>query len=152
MREIILIAAVSENNTIGLEGKLPWKIPEDLKRFRELTTPYPIIMGRKTYESIGRPLKNRLNIVLSKNTTFEEVITARTVKEALLKAKETNDFAYIIGGEQIYKQTMPLATRLEITKVHKDVKGDAFFPEITNDWKLIVDDKRDGYSFRTYLK
>lgn len=149
MTQITIIAAISENYVIGNKGKIPWHIPEDLKRFKQLTTGNTVIMGRKTYETIGKPLPNRKNIVVTKNKEFsaDGIFVAHTLEEALAQCTEKT---YIIGGQQIYEQAMPLADKLEITHVHKIVEGDAFFPQITNNWKEIKKIDKKEYSFVTY--
>ncbi|MDP7193960.1 MAG: dihydrofolate reductase [Dehalococcoidia bacterium] len=132
--EKIIIAAASENNVIGNKGKLPWEIPEDTKRFKKLTLYHPVIMGRRTYYSIPeehRPLPNRTNIVLSKDMEpTRGVHIARNLDEAL-RFSESMD-TYIIGGESIYKSFLSLADKIELTRVHIECEGDAFFPEINN--------------------
>ena len=160
--KITLIAAISENNVIGVEGKVPWHIPEDMKRFRELTLEHPAIMGRKTYESIPdrfRPLPKRKNIVMSKSLNPKEgIYIARNVDEALVLAEEKD--SYVIGGAEIYRLFLSLADELEITRVRKYFDGNAFFPEVDwNEWKLINPEenlisKNEGipYSFLTYKR
>ena len=155
---LTLIAAVSENNVIGNRGTIPWHIPEDLQRFRDLTSGHPVIQGRKTYESIvkklGHPLPGRKNIVLSKNLASREgILVARTVEEALRFAVAERKDAYAIGGEEVYRTFLPLADRMELTRVHKRVEGDSFFPEIDfNSWEKINEVKRRSYSFLKYEK
>lgn len=129
---LTIIAAIGKNNELGKDNQLLWDLPEDLKHFRKLTTGYPIIMGRKTYESIGRPLPNRTNIVVSrKEDWFEEgILIVPTLKEAIKHAKRINENIFIIGGGTIYEQTMDLAERLEITKVDFETDADTFFPKI----------------------
>lgn len=160
---LIIIAAVSENNVIGIGGKVPWKIKEDRRRFKDLTLYHPVIMGRKTYESLSekfRPLPERDNIVLSRTFEGEKGISvARTLDEALIMAISGNDREpYIIGGEQIYDLFLPLSYKIEMTRVHRHYEGDAFFPDVDWDrWNLISEKKsstNDGleYSFLTYIK
>ena len=167
--DIILIAALSENRVIGNNGKIPWHIPEDLKRFRKLTLEHPVIMGRKTYESIGKPLEKRTNFVVTRNKEFnpegivisysiEEAIEkacrkSSPIEEAIEKAEEYKKEIYIIGGEEIYRQTIDLATKLRLTEVKGEYEGDAYFPEIDeNKWVKGVLSKFDKYSFVTYIK
>lgn len=164
-----LIAAIAKNYVegkgypIGKDGKLPWNIPQDLKRFKELTTGHPIIMGRKTYESIPsnfRPLKNRLNIVLTGNLEYKaEGVKIFHTLEAALSCLECSivkqegidsNLVYIIGGESIFKKAMTRADSLEITHVDKVVEGDAFFPEIGKEWKETIRNDYEGYSFVRY--
>ena len=151
---IVIIAAVSENNIIGYQGKIPWHIPEDLKRFKELTSGNAVIMGRKTYDSIGKPLPKRTNIVVTRNKNFEAkgISVAHSLEDAI---KQSQDFgrAYIIGGQQIYEQAMPLADKLELTLVHKAVQGDSVFPKINyREWKETSRTGKQEYSFVTYTK
>jgi dihydrofolate reductase len=135
--KLSLIVAIAQNGCIGIDNKLPWYLPEDLKYFRRLTTGNIVIMGRKTYDSIGKPLPNRHNIVISRNTDFqaEGIKTVCSIDEALKIAESLAEIsgineAFIMGGAQIYAQTLPLAQRLYITEVKKNVTGDAFFPSI----------------------
>ena len=138
--EIVLIAAVDKNLAIGKDGKIPWEIKEDLKFFRENTENTAIIMGRATYDSIGRPLPKRKNIVMTR--TFKEregIIEVNSSKDALEHAISYSEKINIIGGEYIYKEFLPLATKLLITEIDIEViSPDAFFPEWdTNRWKEI---------------
>lgn len=156
MTYIRIIAAVSENNVIGNNNDIPWHIPEDLKRFKDLTIGNAVIMGRKTYESIisrlGHPLKGRKNIVLSRNHDFKDmgVVIARTIDEALEKSND-NDIAYVIGGESVYREFITYSSLMNITRVHKKVEGDAFFPEIAwEQWVETSREDRDKYSFLIY--
>ena len=126
---ITLIAACSTNRVIGKNNTLIWKVPGDLKRFKELTSGHTVLMGRKTYESIGRPLPNRRNIILSRNKDL--VVEGCLVYSNLLEVLELykNDL-FVIGGEEIYRQTLGYADKVELTLIHKDYEGDAFFPEV----------------------
>ena len=157
-----LIAAVSENNAIGRNNELPWKLPEDLKFFKRTTLGKPVIMGRKTFEALGKPLPGRLNIVLSRNkelTLPDGVLLLGDISEAteyLENSEEYKDLeqAFIIGGGQVYQQAMPLAERMFITRVHTTVDdADAFFPVIDHThWKLVweeqhAQDEKHAYSF-----
>ena len=155
MREIIIIVAVAKNNVIGKDNKIPWHISDDFKHFKELTLNHPIIMGKNTYLSLPkRPLPERENIILTfQDDPFNE--QGITIKHSLKDALEytENKDVYIIGGASVYKQAIELATKLEITSIDKEYDGDTFFPEINLDiWKLIKEDKREGYSFQTYIK
>lgn len=167
--DLILIAAVAENNVIGKEGGIPWRLPEDMKRFKELTTGYPVIMGRKTYESLPdrfRPLPNRWNIVLTRQPDVRpnDVSIAASLDEAVLlirqrvpSVKEAVGIdcgcAYVIGGQSVYEAALPLANRLEITHVYQTVDGDAFFPEIDpHIWLPTNQIGREGYAFVTYRR
>ncbi len=140
-----LIVAMDRNRVIGFDNALPWHLPEDLKYFKSVTMGKPIIMGRKTFESIGRPLPGRLNIVITRNTGWQHpgVVVAHSLSEALALAasappsREAGE-VMVIGGEQIYRSAIEKASRLYITRVDTEVKGDAFFPEITEDcWREV---------------
>ncbi|MEX2013496.1 MAG: dihydrofolate reductase [Parcubacteria group bacterium] len=129
---ISIIVAHSRNMAIGKANTLVWHLPDDLKRFKKLTTGHPIIMGRKTYQSINRPLPDRTNIVVTRDTNLEipGCIVVHSVVEAIEKAKEFDrEEIFIIGGAEIYKETLSLADRLYVTAIDMHVDGDAFFPE-----------------------
>ena len=132
---VSIIVAKSTNNAIGFDNQIPWKLPEDLKRFKEITMNSTVIMGRKTYESIGRPLPGRINIVISRNLNqFKEdnIMLVDSLDKAILKSP-SNKPIFIIGGEQIYKQALDkgIVDCVYITNVEMDVEGDAFFPELS---------------------
>lgn len=133
---IALVVAVARNGVIGRAGDLAWKISDDLKRFREITLGKPVIMGRKTYDSIGRPLPGRVNIVVTRRAAaVEGCLVAASVEEALrLGAKAAADLdtdeICVIGGAEIYAATLPLASRIYLTEVEAEVEGDTFFPSI----------------------
>ena len=139
-QKIILshIVAVSKNNVIGLKNKLPWHIPEDLKYFYNTTKNKVLIMGRKTFQSMGKALPNRFNVVLTKNTDFrkKEIVVFPSFEEALEHCRQSAILEkygreiFITGGGEIYKQTLPLVDRLYVTRIHKEYEGDAFYPEI----------------------
>ena len=137
--KITIVAAIASNNVIGQKNSLPWDIPEDLKRFKQLTSGHTILMGRKTFDSIGRPLPNRTNIGMTKDTNYQKegVEIVFDEKEALNLIKELNQEVFIIGGSKIYELFEPWATSLMITRVLKDFEGDAFFPDINwNNWQM----------------
>src|SRR5688572_14242565 len=129
---IALVVAMAENRVIGKENKLIWHLPADLKFFKNLTTGHPIIMGRKTFESIGKPLPNRTNIVITRQQDFEAegCLVAHSLSEALMMAQQMDSDVFIIGGAEIYKQAMFLADTIYLTEVHHSFEGDTFFPEI----------------------
>ena len=139
---ISLIVAVSRNGVIGVDNQLPWHLPDDLRYFKSVTMGKPLIMGRKTHESIGRPLPGRANIVLTRDRqwTAEGVVVVNDLDAAIAAAKRACDASHvdevmIIGGEQIYKMTLDTAHRLYLTEVDADVEGDAFFPAVdTQQW------------------
>lgn len=130
---ISLVVAMSENRVIGVENRLPWHIPEDLKRFKKITSGHPIVMGRKTFESIGRPLPNRTNIVITRQKDYrvEGVVTVFSLEEALEWAGRSpgSDEIFVIGGGEIFSQILPRAGRIYLTEVEWPFEGDAFFPE-----------------------
>ena len=135
--KIVLVAAIGENNIIGRDGQLPWHIKSDLRHFRALTLDKPVIMGRKTYESIGKPLDRRTNIVITRDATFSApgVLTAPSFEAALELARKDSttrgaNEIMIIGGSDIFAAALPLADRLEITHVHVSPEGDVTFPPI----------------------
>jgi len=133
---ISIIAAIGNNNVIGSKNSLPWHLPADFKHFKEITLGKPCIMGQKTFESIGKPLPGRTNIVLSlaKNLKLNGCTVASSIEDALKAAGEAKE-VMICGGASVYRQFLPLADRLYITLVHGDFEGDAFFPEIERaDW------------------
>lgn len=130
--EICIIAALSENRVIGKDGKIPWYISEDLKRFRELTTPHPIIMGRKTFESIGKPLPLRTNIIITRDLSFTEprCMVVHSLEDGITAAKVIdNEKIFIVGGGEIYAQAIEFADRLYLTLVERNFEGDTFFPD-----------------------
>ncbi|MBI2639816.1 MAG: type 3 dihydrofolate reductase [Candidatus Sungbacteria bacterium] len=129
---ISLIAAIAKNNVIGKGNTMLWKLSADMKRFRELTIGKPIIMGRKTYESIGRPLPERVNIILTRDKSYlqEGCIVVHSVDEALQKCNGYEE-AMVIGGGEIYKLFLPRATRMYLTLVDHDFEGDTYFPEFS---------------------
>lgn len=151
--EISIIAAVSENRVIGKDNKLLWRIPEDLKRFRELTTGHPIIMGRRTFESIGRFLPDRINIVITSDETFEAegCIVCHSLEGAIETAKAAEpEKIFIIGGGRVFEQAIGLADKLYLTVVEGEFEGDTFFPDYP-DFKKVVSEKSgesQGLKFR----
>ncbi|MCC3861343.1 type 3 dihydrofolate reductase [Pseudemcibacter aquimaris] len=142
MVKVSLIVAAAENRTIGKDNDMPWKISSDLKYFKKVTMNKPVIMGRKTFESIGKPLPGRTNIVITRDTGFthEGVITAHSVEMALDVAHGMAEMRkekeiMVIGGAQIYALTLPIADRLYLTRIHAEIEGDAHFPELDEkDW------------------
>ena len=157
--EIVLIAAVDINLAIGKEGKIPWDIKEDLKFFRQNTENTAVIMGRATYDSIGRPLPNRKNIVMTRSIQGRDgVVEVSSSQEAINEARSYSEKVNIIGGEYIYKEFLPLATKLLITEIELEVdSADAFFPKWDlNIWKEISRQKSSengiNFSFVEYVK
>ncbi len=161
--EKIIIAARAENNVIGYQGNLPWGIkdyPEDMARFRKVTSGYPIVMGRLTYESIGRPLPKRLNIVLTtqKNYSIEGILVAHSLDQALELAETRkegidNSKCYIIGGEAIYKLALPQTDVLDLTEIKKEYEGNTFFPRIDKrEWEEVNREILPNLDFVRYEK
>ncbi|MFN4298216.1 MAG: dihydrofolate reductase [Thermaurantimonas sp.] len=139
MAQIILIAAMSQNRVIGRNNQLIWHIPSDLRHFRQLTLGQIVVMGRRTFESIGRPLPKRTNVVITRNPHFqaEGVQVYHSLKEAL-EAFPSSERIYIAGGADIYRQALPLADLMELTIVHRDYEGDTTFPEWNpSEWEII---------------
>lgn len=158
MKPCVHITAVSSNNVIGIQNKLPWHIPEDLKFFRDKTRNCTVIMGRKTFESLGSPLPGRKNIVISRKKSFEGVLMAEGVDSAIKKAqKEKNpNEIFIIGGAEIYKQSLNSVQKIYLTRIHKNYEGDVFYPEVPKDQFYLaekIDHKGDpDFSFLTYIR
>jgi dihydrofolate reductase len=152
MPVINLIAAVADNGVIGAGNALPWRIPEDLKRFKALTMGHTLVMGRKTFDSIGRALPGRTTIVVTRDRAWKKdgVIVAHDLDEALARASGE---VFIAGGGEIYAQTMMRAERLYITHVHRDIdgEGDTYFPPIDlARWEPIAREPHDGFEFVDY--
>ncbi|HQT00533.1 MAG: diacylglycerol kinase [Hydrogenophilales bacterium 16-64-46] len=125
-----VIAALAKNRVIGIENRLPWRLPEDLAHFKALTLGHPVLMGRKTFESLGRPLPGRTNIVITRNPDYRpEGVTPAASIPAALAACEGHDEVFFIGGAELYAQAIPLADRLYLTEVDIEAQGDAWFPE-----------------------
>ena len=139
-----LIVAAAENNSIGKNNQLLWHLPNDLKFFKNTTWGMPVIMGRKTFEAVNKPLPGRFNIVITRQERWKAdgVIVAKDLNDALQKATETNcKEIFIIGGGEIYKQSMEMADKIYLTRVHATIEGDTFFPMVDeNKWQLIADE------------
>jgi len=136
-----LLVAASENNVIGRDNKLPWHLPDDLKYFKNLTWAMPILMGRKTFDSIGKPLPGRKSIVITRNNDWhhEGVDVVHSLEAAVEKAKEYGaKEIFVIGGAEIFKTSLPNAARIYLTRIHHQFDGDVFFPVINEDqWTLV---------------
>ena len=160
-RELTIIAAVSINNIIGNKNKLIWKLSNDLKRFRNLTTNHSVIMGRKTFESLPNPLPDRDNIVITRDTNYSKpnIQVCSSIEDAINLTK-TDTQPFIIGGGEIYTQTINIVDKIELTRVHEEFDGDAYFPEIPLDiFELINEENYNSdlenefdYSYLTYKK
>jgi len=159
--KISMIVAADEENGIGKNNELLCHLPADLKYFKNLTTSHAILMGRKTYESIGKPLPNRTNIVISRNTnSIEGCHVFNNIEAGINFAKSLNETElFIIGGDSIYQQSLALTHTIYLTRTHHIFEADAFFPSLENDWKLIketnhlADEKNKfDYSFMVFEK
>ncbi len=153
---ISLVVAVSENNVIGKDNQLLWHLPNDLKFFKNTTWGMPVIMGRKTFDSMGKPLVGRTNIVITRQDdwTAEGVMACSSLEEAMKAAAATDaKEAFVIGGGQIYKQSIGIADRIYLTRVHTNIGGDTFFPEVdTNLFELVSSlpfrqDEKHAYAY-----
>ena len=161
-KNITIIVAAAENDAIGKNNDLIWSLPDDLKRFKKLTSGHSIIMGRKTFDSFPGLLPNRKHIVISKKSEDyfpENVVVVNSIEKAL-KVCNDDENPFIIGGGQIYKLAMEISDKIELTRVHAEFEADTFFPEINeNKWKLICSEKHEkderhkfSFSYKTYLK
>ena len=140
---ISAIVAISRNNVIGRDGHLPWHLSADLKRFKAITTGHSIILGRKNYDDIGRPLPNRTNYVLTRNANFEApgCIVCNSLAQAVESAQSAGESeCFIIGGAAVYREAMPLVKKMYVTRVESDVDGDVFFPEWGEGWRKVSEE------------
>ena len=153
---ISIIVATSKNRVIGNNNSLIWKLPADLKRFKQITTGSTVVMGRKTYESIGKPLPNRRNIIITRDTNYlvDNCEIVNSLEEALMLC---NNDCFIIGGGEIYKQSIDIADKIYLTLVQEDFEGDTYFPEIGKEWTKVFREDYEGdeknehkYSFIDY--
>ena len=157
--KISVIAAMSQNRVIGRDGSLPWHLPTDLARFKSITTGHTVIMGRKTFESVGKPLPNRRTIIITRNNDYQcaDVFIAHSLDEALDHAAHEDEI-FILGGETVYRIALPRADRLYLTIIHATIEGDTYFPNLDfDDWKLVEDERHESderhayaFSFRRY--
>lgn len=158
---INIIAAMAKNGVIGNKGQLPWKLGEDMRHFIKVTSGFPVVMGRKTFESIGRPLKDRINIILTRDESYKKdgCLTLNSIEEVVEKFKDKN--LMVIGGEEIYRQFLPYTDRIYLTYIDKDFEGDTFFPKFIDDEGWIKESEEKGikdeknpydYYFQIYIK
>ena len=152
---VTIVAAVARNGVIGVDGGLPWRLPDDLRRFKELTLGHVLVMGRKTYESIGHPLPGRATIVVTRSPSWDsgaaEVRVSRSVSDAIAAAAALDDEVFVVGGAQVYAAALPLADRLELTWVDAEPEGDTTFPELDlRDWRQVRREEADGAAYATY--
>ena len=131
---ISLIAAMAKNRIIGRQGEIPWEIPGEQKMFKKITIGHAVIMGRKTYESIGRPLPDRTNIIVTRQKEYRAAgsIVVHDLADALNHCPQDEDEAFICGGGQLYHEALPIADRIYLTVIPRDIKGDTYFPEISS--------------------
>lgn len=158
---ITIVAAAAENNALGKDNDLIWRLPDDFKRFKALTSYHHIIMGRKTFESFPKPLPNRKHVVITRQENYknEAIEVVHSLEEAI-QFSSTEDQVFIIGGGEIYKQALPFANKIELTRVHGEFEADAFFPEIDEGkWDLVNSEFHDkdekhkySFSYLTYTK
>ena len=159
---LTIIAAASENNALGKDNQLVWHLPDDFKRFKSLTSEHYIVMGRKTFESFPKPLPNRTHIIITRQNDYEVpegCLVASSLQHAIQLCPK-NEEVFIIGGGEIYKQSIEIADKIDLTRVHTTIEADTFFPEIdTNHWKLVFeefhtkDEKHEyDFTFLTYIR
>ena len=153
--KLIAVAAMASNRVIGKNGQLPWRLSEDLKFFKELTSGHAVIMGRKTFDSIGRPLPNRKNIIISKSLqrAHAGTILVKSIEEILSADLGLTGELYVIGGAQVYESLMPHISELFLSYIHQEYSGDTTFPEFENtfgDYKLIK--QFDQFEVRHYVR
>ncbi|NEM97316.1 dihydrofolate reductase [Pontibacter burrus] len=156
---IAIVVAVAENNVIGKDNQLIWHLPADMRFFKNLTMGHPIVMGRKTYESIGKPLPGRTTVIITRQHDFEApgCIVVNSIDEAITQAQTIDQDVYIIGGAEIYKQALNKVDTIYLTQVHHAFEGDTFFPEIVeSQWEVTSEEKHEpdeknkySYSFVT---
>ncbi|MEY4050086.1 MAG: hypothetical protein RL262_920 [Bacteroidota bacterium] len=153
---ITLVVAASENNAIGLNNQLLWHLPKDMRFFKNTTWGMPILMGRKTFESMGsKPLNGRLNIIITRNKNWvsEDVTVVHTMEEAIaLATKFSYNELLVIGGGEIYEMALPLAQKIWLTRVHTTIEGDVYFPTLNADWEMVSSiqnaaDEKHKFSF-----
>lgn len=159
--KITFIVAATENNVIGKGNKMPWHLPNDLKYFKKNTLEHSVVMGRKTFESLGKPLPDRRNIILTRDMTAksDDIDIANSFQEVLNYCRDEREI-FIIGGGEIFKQTLPFADKILLTRLHTTIDGDAYFPELPeNEWTLESEDKHEkdekhafDYSFQVYVR
>ena len=159
--QVEIIVAVASNRAIGLSGGIPWKLPADLRRFRKITTGHSVIMGRRTWESLARPLPDRENIVVTTrdDLIYDDIVHARSLSAALQVASYPQP-TFVIGGERLFKEALSIASVLHITEIHKQFEGDVFFPLIdSSEWMEVsreagecADDQKLRFDFVTYRR
>jgi len=149
-KRVVMVAAVADNGVIGLDGDIPWSIPEDLKHFRAVTRGNTVVMGRRTFDSIGHPLPYRTNVVVTRDPSWsrEHVFRAGSLEEAVEIARDFEGDVMVMGGAQVYAEALPLATHQVITEVSLEPEGDTFYPEWDrSEWRETRREPHDGYDF-----
>lgn len=158
---ISMIVAADENNVIGKDNQLIWHLPDDLKFFKAKTSGHAIIMGRNTFESVGKPLPKRTNIIITRDENYsaEGCVVVHSLEDALEKAHEVDPNPFIVGGEQIYRLGLPIADRVYLTRIHHTFEGDRHFPELNGEWKEVEsvehpsnEKHAHSFTFKTYEK
>lgn len=151
---VTLVAAIARNGVIGADGGIPWQLPGEQRLFKELTLGHVLVMGRKTYESIGRPLPERTTIVVTRQEDWkgaEGVLVARSVPEAITLARTIDEEVFVVGGSQVYAEALPTADRLALTWVDAEPEGDAHFPHVEwDDWREVTREERKGWTVASY--
>ncbi len=152
--KLIIVAAIASNRVIGKNGKIPWHIPEDLTRFKQLTTGHTVIMGRKTYDSLDRPFPNRVNIVIT--SRIINGVRSYPSLEFALQALSNEKEVFVIGGGRLFSDALRMADELRLTLIDKEVDGDAFFPPyedyLRNNFQLVREEYNIGFSFVDYVR
>jgi dihydrofolate reductase len=154
---VSIVAAVARNGVIGAGGGLPWHLPDDLRLFKETTLGHVLVMGRRTYESIGRPLPGRTTIVVTRQEGWsagaDDVLVAHGVEEALGRARALDDEVFVVGGGELYAAALPYADRLLLTYVEQEPEGDTSFPDVDwRDWRETAREPGDGWARVTYVR
>jgi len=152
---VTILAAVARNGVIGVGGDLPWHLPDELRLFQRTTLGHVLVMGRKTYESIGRPLPGRTTVVVTRSADWDpgsgEVVSAAGVPDAIRAARAIDDDVFVVGGAQVYAAALPLTDRLELTLVDDEPQGDTTFPVVEwDDWVELRREQGDGVAYVTY--
>ena len=150
---VTILAAVARNGVIGVDGGLPWHLPDELQLFKELTLGHVLVMGRRTYESVGRPLPGRTTVVVTRRPDWESegALCAGSVEEALAKANEIDDEVFVVGGAQVYAEALPATDRLALTFVDAEPEGDTVFPDVDwSQWREVARRDGQGWAHVTY--
>ena len=152
---VTIVAAVAQNGVIGVDGGLPWHLPDDLRRFKQLTMGHVLVMGRKTYESIGGPLPGRTTVVVTRTAGWDpvasDVLVAGSIPAALEEATAIADHVFVVGGAQVYADALTLADRLELTFVDAEPEGDTRFPDVDwREWRELRRERAEGAVYATY--